>query len=186
MSIKFRSKAGIITLILILLTLAFIFGQSMLPTLESGIQSDKISGALGNTAENIIGTGTSEKQEQVDSIKTFIHTYIRKFAHFFEYGLLGVEIALFVFFEYGNRGKKRFQMPFEFKLCFFAVIFCILAAFIDESIQIVSGRVPAVLDIWLDLGGFSALFAVVFTVLIFFGKKDAPTLTDTAQDCEII
>jgi VanZ family protein len=158
----------------------------MLPTLESGIQSDKISGALGNTAETLIGTGTSEKQEQVDSIKTFIHTYIRKFAHFFEYGLLGVEISLFVYFEYGNMAKKRFQKPFEFKYCFFAVIFCILAAFIDESIQILSGRVPAVLDIWLDLGGFSALFAVVFIILIFFENKAVCAATEAVQDCEII
>ena len=147
MSIKFKTKASIFTLILIVATLVFIFGQSMLPTLESGKQSDKVSGALGSTAETLIGTGTAEKQEQVENVKTFIQSYIRKFAHFFEYGLLGIEVALYVFFEYGIRGKKRFQKPFAYKLCLYAVVFCILAAFIDESIQILSGRVPAVVDI---------------------------------------
>ena len=67
MSIKFKTKAGIFTLILIVATLVFIFGQSMLPTLESGKQSDKVSGALGSTAETLIGTGTAEKQEQVEN-----------------------------------------------------------------------------------------------------------------------
>ena len=186
MSIKFKSKAGIFTLILIAATLVFIFGQSMLPTIESGKQSDKVIGALGNTAETLIGTGTAEKQEQVDSIKTFIQTYIRKFAHFFEYGLLGIEIALFVFFEYGSRGKKRFQKPFALKFCFYAVIFCILAAFIDESIQIFSGRVPAVVDIWIDFGGFSAFFAIVFVLLLLIGKKDILTETVPEEVCEII
>lgn len=71
--------------------------------------------------------------------------FVRKFAHFLEYGAEGV-LAVLLFEAYRFRPKKGFW-----------VLLCIglATALIDESIQFFSpGRAPGILDVCLDLEGF--------------------------------
>ena len=57
--------------------------------------------------------------------------------------------------------------PFSFVLAQFI-------AFLDETVQIFVGRGPEITDVWIDVFGFSALFAITivaaFTVRVLMNK----------------
>ena len=142
---------SVLLALVILLTVAFIFYNSSLPPEQSSQQS----GAVGGIIAEIIPPETE--------LGGFIQKYIRKIAHFTEYGLLGIELAIFcVLFT-----ERKFL--FSLRALFFAGA----VALVDESIQIFSKRGPSVSDIWIDIGGyvfFSLLALAVMAVirLIFF------------------
>ena len=80
---------------------------------------------------------------------------VRKAAHFTEYGILGVLLAL----ELANFVKgwlRRFFEPASLALS---------VAFIDETIQLfVEGRSGQIMDIWIDLAG--AALGILITLAI--------------------
>ena len=77
---------------------------------------------------------------------------VRKVAHVVEFLALGLAFsALFG----GN--------PWKTLLC------CFAAAFIDESIQILSSRGPAILDVWIDMSG--AALGMLIGFLVFRPKR---------------
>ena len=131
----------ILLIILIIATIAFIFGNSVMPPDASSKQSDEVAGIIGR----IIPTDTA--------IGSFIHQNIRKIAHFVEYGLLGLEIAIYVIL---YTEKKLNQAALSI-LVPFAV------GFTDETIQIFSGRGPSITDVWIDVFGF-----VFFSLIVYF------------------
>ena len=123
-------------LVLIFLTLAFIFSQSMLPKEKSANQSEAVSEKL----EEIIPPDTKPG--------AVIHKNIRKIAHFIEFFLLGSEIALY---------SLLFVKSGKFSL--FTLPLALVIALLDETVQIFSNRGPSVTDVWIDFSGF--LFASV-------------------------
>ena len=132
----------ILLVLLVFLTVAFTFYNSSLPPQESSEQSDTVGGIIAE----IIPPETQ--------VGGFIQKYLRKIAHFTEYGLLGIEFALLlVFFS-----KKKFS--FFIKGFFFSGT----VALLDETIQIFSKRGPSVEDIWIDIGGY--IFFSVITVFV--------------------
>lgn len=128
-------------LILILATLGFIFSQSMLPPEKSEQQSNSV----GEIVAEVIPPDTKPGE--------FIQVNLRKLAHFFEFAVLGVELSVFAFVF--KRGKS---------FMLFSYVFAVFVALFDETIQIFSGRGPAILDLWIDFFGFATAASLVFLI----------------------
>lgn len=134
---------ALILVLVIAATVAFIFYNSSLPPEKSSEQS----GAIGGVLAEIIPPETE--------LGGFLQKYLRKIAHFTEYGLLGIELALMcVFF-------IKHKIAFALGSLFFAGT----VALVDETVQIFSERGPTVSDIWIDIGGFLFFSALAYLVL---------------------
>ena len=83
---RIKYLLGWVLLALIAGTVVIIFVNSALPPEVSAEQS----GTVGGIIAEIIPPDTD--------LGAFIQEYLRKIAHFTEYGLLGIEISLLVFF----------------------------------------------------------------------------------------
>ena len=238
MKINLRKKKQIIILVIILLTLCFIFGQSMLPIPKSVEKSDGFADTLDNLFEpelvpvqptpddsvndsdndtsppvsdeqpgDSTGGGAPEEdagggseappadgsgkepdkesdkepeiiyEEKPRPIIDFIIANVRKVAHFVEHGFFGLEIFLLMFFIERDSGKRRKIFPIGIKSLIMALNIGILVGFLDESIQILSGRGPSVNDMWLDISGYATFTAVMF--VIFMLVKSIILLTKT-------
>ena len=128
------------------LTVGFIFTQSLLPQSVSGEESAAVSGWLASIFPVTTPLGG------------FIAANVRKIAHFVEFGAFGLELALFLILYAENKRKS-----------FVAVLLAgFFTAFIDETLQIFSGRGPSVADVWLDYSGFLTFFALTLAVRLLF------------------
>ena len=134
-------KKGIIVIVIVLL--AFIWAQSFLPQSASAKESGFIYQIVRPFLELFVGPGNLTRN------------MVRKLAHFTEFALLGLALA-FLF-----KNKHRGFL--------WACGAAFLAAFLDETIQIFSGRGPMIADVWLDLAGAVAAAGIVF--LIRFLRK---------------
>ena len=142
---KLRRIALLVLLLAFLGTLAFIFVNSAMPPEKTVEISDAVGSAVGNIVKPETAVGG------------FVKIHLRKIAHFTEYGLLGIEIALFVLcFIRDIAGKIKLGISFAFLS--FAV------GFIDESIQVLSGRNASILDVWIDAGGYATFYALTLLV----------------------
>ena len=143
---KIGTQRAIKTILIagIFATLAFIFTQSALPPEISSAESD----ASAEIIAEILPTDTA--------LGGFVFDNIRKIAHFVEFGILGLELAIFVLLFSENKKKAVPK----------TLIFAFFTAFMDETIQIFSGRVAAVGDVWLDMAGFLAFSLTVYLVAV--------------------
>lgn len=138
-------------LVLIILTLCFIWGNSLLSANLSGT----VSGWVKDFINTIIGElgGTSMSGDGV----------LRKIAHASEFALLGIELTFLLL----GRFKKHISLLF---LCGLSV------ALLDETIQLfVNGRAGSVKDIWIDFAGY-CVGATMFLLLkrVTRHKKETP------------
>lgn len=135
-------------LCLIAFTLATIFGQSMLSREVSSAESGWVRSFLMKILpeETLLGD--------------FVLNNIRKIGHFVEYGILGAEVSLYICL-YAREVLKCAAL---------SLIFGHIAAFVDETIQIFSGRGPEIRDVWIDFFGFITLSLMTYAV--FFLAKD--------------
>lgn len=84
-------------------------------------------------------------------IDDFLINHIRKFAHFLEYMIFGMLVSKYYLFK-----KLKVNR-------FINSIYIVLSiSFVDETIQLISGRESLVSDIWLDL------FGGVVGILVYF------------------
>ncbi len=172
MKIDLKSKTQLILLILIALTLAFIFGQSMLPAEKSMETSDSVA----QTVDKILDTATENSNADSDSeaeqnpIITFVKKYLRKIAHFVEHGVLGFEIFLLIMAMEKQSGIERKFAPISPKRLLFSINIGVLVAFADESIQIFSGRMAKVSDMWIDIAGYAAFSLLAFAFFALLKK----------------
>lgn len=130
--------------ILIALTLAFIWVNSLMPRAESQAVSQ---GLLERIVElfRALGIHISPKSDH----------FLRKLAHFVEFGILGAEFSLLLHL----RDK---QGPQGFVNCAFAGL---SAAVMDESLQLISNRGSQIQDVLLDFCGYMVglwLCAVIY------------------------
>ena len=102
--------------------------------------------------------------------ESFVEEYIRKIAHFTEYGLLGIEMAVYLMLFYRRRPS----------LFGFALLVPFFVGFIDESIQSLSGRGPLIEDVWIDIGGFATFYAL--TLAVCFSALAIVLVTKTIQN----
>lgn len=147
-------------LVLICLTLAFIFSQSMLPKEESSKQSNAVSEKL----EEIIPPDTKPG--------AVIHKNIRKIAHFIEFWVLGLEIATY---------SLLFVKSYKFSLL--TLPLALVIALLDETVQIFSKRGPSVTDVWIDFSGFLFASVVIYgtAYLIAFVRKKIKAAGQTVE-----
>ena len=137
-----RKRIAILLLCLITLNILFIFSQSMLSREISGAES----GAIRALLENIFSYDRP--------FGAFVLNNLRKIAHFAEFALLGVWVSLYVcFYALDRRGATALSFVFGH-----------LVAFADETIQIFSGRGPAILDVWIDTLGFVTSSVGVYAI----------------------
>ena len=120
--------------------LCIVWGNSMLSTEDSGSISHFIADILGG------GAGSASDEG---------HFLLRKVAHFTEYAVLGLITAL-LFDSFKIDNAKQY-------LC--AAVIGVSVPLIDETIQIFSGRGPALADVWIDISGFALGAAVTFLVI---------------------
>ena len=133
MKASVRKRRNIILGLLVLLTLAFIWGNSLLPREESQEISRGLLAELCAVLENV-GLHIDPQNDH----------WLRKLAHFGEFGLLGAELALLLCL-------NRRQSVQGFINCAFAGL---AVAVTDEALQLISNRGSQVQDVLLDFAGF--------------------------------
>ena len=142
-----KNISRIVLAALILLTVSFIFTQSLLPSEVSSSESNGVKGLLATIFPPDTPLGA------------FISQYVRKIAHFVDFGLLGAELTLYALLF--CRDKRR-SLPAALLSAFFV-------AFVDETLQIFSGRGPMISDVWLDFCG-SLCFSVAVSLVYLLVK----------------
>ena len=135
-------KTRKVLLIIILVTIAVIWGQSMLNMEDSSTESSWVMNLVTPVLEIFVGRG---------NVTEFI---VRKIAHFTEYFVLGLELELYL--------KRKWLL---------AAGVGFVVAFMDETIQMFSGRGPLISDVWLDFFGCITAVAVVGCVMWIIKKK---------------
>ena len=138
---KRRKVFSLVLFILFLVTLVFIWSNSLQSIPSSKAESLRIGEIIEPILEPIVGDG-----DVTDHL-------VRKMAHFVEFFALGCELIGLSLVR-GQRGWKTVG------LCLFVGL---IAASIDETIQIFSNRGAQVQDVLLDLAGVT--FGVSLTLL---------------------
>ena len=123
-----RSKK--ILTVVIIVTLAVIWGHSLLGREASSEESSFVMALLTPFLEVFVGKGNVTEH------------LVRKLAHFCEFFILGIELQLF--FSLLKSRKSAFLLALSHGL---------FTALVDETIQIFSGRGPMIQDVWLDFSG---------------------------------
>ena len=150
MNISVRKRWNIILGLLVLLTLAFIWGNSLLPRAESQKISRDLLAELCAALENV-GLYIDPENDH----------WLRKLAHFGEFGLLGAELCALLFL---NRRAR----PQGFVNCAFAGL---AVAVTDEALQLISNRGSQVQDVLLDFAGFAVGLLLCGTMWMLASKK---------------
>lgn len=137
---KQRNKK--ILIVLIVFTLAFIFGNSLIDRENSSKESSWVLVLVQPFLEFFVGRGNVTEH------------LVRKLAHFSEFALLGFELCLFFQIQAGTLQKA----------VLLSVSHGLFSALTDETVQIFSHRGPQIQDVWLDTAG--AVFGVCITLLL--------------------
>lgn len=150
MSALVRKRWNILLILLILLTLTFIWGNSLLGRDAS---QDLSRGLLAEICDALETVGV-HLDPQNDH-------WLRKLAHFSEFGLLGLELCLLMCL-------NRRQSVQGFINCAFAGL-CTAVA--DEALQLISNRGSQVQDVLLDFAGFLTGLLLCGLLCGIIGKK---------------
>lgn len=132
MNASVRKRRNIVLILLLVLTLAFIWGNSLIGREDSQGLSRGLLARIC-TALETVGLHIDPENDH----------WLRKLAHFGEFGLLGVELCLLLWLN----GHRSFQ---GFANGAFAGL---AAAVTDEALQLLSYRGSQVQDVLLDFAG---------------------------------
>ena len=141
---KSKIFAIVIDSVLILATLCFIWGNSLLSKTQSSAGSSRVFVKLKPIFDAVFGEGV------------ITHNIFRKITHFCEFGLLGIEV-------FALHALLHKIKPVNL---IFVLIYGLAVASIDEIIQIFSSRGPSVVDVLIDLSGYT--FAILVLALFMF------------------
>ena len=131
-------KKNRLLMILVCLTVGFIWGHSLMPGEISGEESSRVFEFLRPFLEIFLGKGCVTE------------TLVRKMAHFSEYALLSAELTV-----YFRQKKWKNVWLLSLTVCF-----------IDETIQtFVPGRAGLIADMWIDMGGALTGFLIILGYL---------------------
>ena len=141
-------------IVIIILTIGFIWSNSLKPADDSMNQSNFVK-ELIIYFFSIFG---------INIENTFFIDFIRKFAHFFEYFVLGTELVVFKSIYYNDSKKSTY-------------IFCFIGLFVsivDEMIQMIPqlGRSCEFFDVCIDSSGVVLAFLSVNLILKLYNKKN--------------
>lgn len=126
---KFKRAVTAVLIVSTLLTLAFIFGNS----LESQGESSAKSEGLLSFLTSIFG------------LELLSHNILRKLAHVAEFSLLGFQVQ--EIFLLTLKKSVRGLSPV------FTALFGLVIALSDETVQLYTNRGSQVTDVWLDFSG---------------------------------
>ena len=130
--------------ILIILNLALILGNSLLP----GASSNAVSGGLLAFLGKFLPFLLTEAG----------HAFLRKAAHFCEFALLGLLYC-------GRHRLSKGETPPHL------MGFGLAVACIDETIQIFTpSRASSLIDVWIDTSGFALGLVVIFTAYTIYNN----------------
>ena len=135
-------------LLLVILNLAFIWGNSLLDGEKSNALSDTVIGLMRNIAGIFISGGSDGAASAGGS--GVISFLVRKAAHITEFLILAALLGLLD--RNGTRLPQRLLAGLS-------------AALIDETIQLYTGRTSLVTDVWIDFSGFAAGTLMIFLIL---------------------
>ena len=173
-----KKRAQWIFAVFVVLTLLFIWINSIFPAEVSGRESGWVqrllrpvldflySGRIEATLDMLVSRLPAPLGRAVQSLgeafKTLLDhgpTYVvRKAAHFSEYALLGLFMALLFA---SLNGRRRFFLPEGA---------CLVAALIDEGIQLFSeGRGASLRDVCIDLSGVTLGVLIALLILTIAG-----------------
>ena len=139
-------KKRLILWIAVILTLVFIFGQSLLDKDTSKKQSVAVQEKVVEPVHKAI-TGEDT-----------IHYDIRDLAHTVEFAILGIELVLLI------RNNKQILRWLK------SISYGGFVALVDETIQSFSGRAPELIDIWHDILG-AVLGSVIGITLVLIANR---------------
>ncbi len=140
-------------IILIVIVLAFIWGHSLVPMDNSRDESNGIKEIL---------------QAVLDFLNITLilkSAFVRKLAHFTEHAAAGLLLGLFMYPHLSSAETRREAV----ECAVLPLLIGFFIGFIDETIQIFSGRGPMVQDVWIDF--FGVFFGVGIAYLIVFFKN---------------
>lgn len=140
-------KRYFLPVIIILLNLVFIWGNSVFSQEHSHQISTMFRGFLSKFFDLEGGA---------DALSDH---FIRKAAHVFEYFVLGILLTSF----FGRLKLKN---------CLAVFFAAVPVAAIDETIQIFTGRGPAVKDVMIDICGYAMGFMIVMLIKRYIGRKN--------------
>ena len=147
------SRRRRLCLTLLVLNIAFIWGNSLLPGEVSGAFSDWVKEIL---AKLFIG----------DAMESSGGGLLRKFAHFSEFAMLGMLLSWW----FGMLQKKVYWAA----LCGF------LTACVDETIQrFVPDRGPSIFDVGIDTCGVLTGMLLIFTGHSILARKNINPMEET-------
>lgn len=153
---KKRIVAIIIDLILILLTLFFIFGNSAKNVEKSSADSENVTGFIEQLPP--IKEAIENDKLQPGSLEA----PIRSFAHFFEFSILGAELMLLIIL---------LKCSCNIKYFLFVILLCFILGLADEIIQSFTDRATEVVDVLKDIVG-GAFGAFVIYIIYLPIKKN--------------
>ncbi len=137
------SRKKTVCTVLLVLNLAFIWGNSLV----TGTDSGNLSGGVLAWLNGFLGLDESGTE--------VLHLLIRKGAHFTEFACLGLLLAW------------RCRLTHERHPVAFPVLLGMAAAVVDESIQMFTpDRGPSLTDVWIDVSG-----VLMGTLLLFMGHQ---------------
>ncbi len=154
---KYRRLLTVIDIILIIVTVVVILGNSATRSKESNKTSENITDKI---IENVKPVKNAIDEDRFS--KNDLHKFIRKSAHFIEYGVLGVEMMLLLLLLFPGD-------PFGYLI--YGLFLGLSLAVCDETVQRFTERTSSTVDVILDFGGIClgtaiAYFAVAFVKLI--------------------
>ncbi len=156
--------------ICILANMILIYSFSAEDKASSGNRSHGVTEAVVEVIVQEYPTMSPEKQAEI--IAKY-HPPVRKFAHFCEFGLLGVLTASFM--NALGKGKKWLWWGIP-------AGFCLLYAISDEVHQIFTGRGPAVADVLIDFSG--SITGIIGMNLILLWIYHAVNRREAKHICE--
>ena len=136
-------KMRILLRVLIVVSIVFAWGHSMIPATESSEESGFVLELLRPVLSVFL------PEDMITGL------FVRKLAHFCEYAAAKDFLEKVDIRKEADKTYKKTHRKQTLRLAI-NTVFCGLAvAFIDETIQIFSpGRGPEIADVWLDMGGF--------------------------------
>ena len=150
-TLRFVLKPMSFTPAIMMMCIIFMLSSQEGPT--SSQLSYKVGVKIFTIANKTLDKGWSDAH--IDELSRKYQYYVRKTAHFTEYFFLGISVA-FPLYVYGVRGMK---------LIFFAGLFCIGFASLDEYHQsFVHGRGPSPKDVVIDSCG--AIPGIILTRIV--------------------
>lgn len=163
--------ARLLLIISIICTLIFTFYQSMLPPAES----EEVSSSVSDAIEVIIPSDTPTGE--------YVHTNIRKIAHFVEFATLGGEVALLVILFLPTWGAAPCEKR---RIIIHSYAVAPITALMDESIQIFTNRGPSVTDVWIDTAGFVTLATILYVtyLAVILIKRRTAGIRDKAHSVD--